>query len=65
MWQVLRSLGSMADLDIDELESLAQRVDMAKHQVPYHAFIITVHLSCILPLAACRLPLPKIQPANM
>ena len=31
--QVLRSLGLMADLDIDELESLAQRVEMAKHQV--------------------------------
>ena len=33
--QVLRSLGLMADLDIDEMESLAQRVEMAKHQVRY------------------------------
>ena len=31
--QVLRSLGLMADMDIDELENLAQRVEMAKHQV--------------------------------
>lgn len=30
--QVLRSLGLMADMDIDELENLAQRVDIAKHQ---------------------------------
>ena len=33
MSQVLRSLGLMTDLDIDEMESLAQRVEMAKHQV--------------------------------
>ncbi len=31
--QVLRSLGLMADMDIDELENLAQRVEIAKHQV--------------------------------
>lgn len=31
--QVLRSLGLMADMDIDELENLAQRVELAKHQV--------------------------------
>jgi len=30
---VLRSLGLMADMDIDELENLAQRVEIAKHQV--------------------------------
>lgn len=31
--QVLRQLGLMADMDIDELENLAQRVEVAKHQV--------------------------------
>lgn len=31
--QVLRSLGLMPDMDIDELENLAQRVEIAKHQV--------------------------------
>ena len=31
--QVLRSLGLMPDMEIDELENLAQRVEIAKHQV--------------------------------
>ena len=31
--QVLRQLGLMADMDIDELENLAQSVEVAKHQV--------------------------------
>ena len=31
--QVLRQLGLMADMDIDELENLAQRVEAARHQV--------------------------------
>ncbi|KAL3145548.1 hypothetical protein ABBQ32_003373 [Trebouxia sp. C0010 RCD-2024] len=30
--QVLRQLGLMADMDIDELENLAQRVEAARHQ---------------------------------
>lgn len=30
--EVLRKLGLMSDLDIDELENLAQRVEQAKHQ---------------------------------
>ena len=41
--QVLRSLGLMPDMDIDELENLAQRVEIAKHQVCCLMFI-TLHL---------------------
>lgn len=38
--QVLRQLGLMADMDIDELENLAQRVEAARHQVSRLLFCI-------------------------
>lgn len=46
--QVLRQLGLMSDMDIDELENLAQRVEIVKHQVRSPLPFILVALDILL-----------------